>query len=183
MIVVGVLGPSEPASPAVLAVARRCATAGARTEVVGAGPPDAGGERLLIELAAAGVGHAALQRTSAEPEPADLDLALRYLPDVRVIVLARGGGPLASTAAAAAAWSGATLVLVDAGPVPDELAVVPLVLAPPARDPDETFAGFLAALAVRLDAGLEVAKAWQETVAGLAADRVDRRTPPITAPG
>jgi len=51
---------------------------------------------------------------------------------------------------------------------------VPLVLAPPERDPDETFAGFLAALAVRLEAGTEVDRAWAETVAALGADRVDR---------
>ena len=41
-----------------------------------------------------------------------------------------------------------------------------------ATDPDGTFAGFVAALATRLDAGRPAAEAWQETIAGLAADRV-----------
>ncbi len=171
MIVVGIVSPSGPPASTVMAIARRAA-AGARTEIVGAVPADHGGDQRLIELAAAGVGHAAVQRTAAEPEAADLDLALRYLPDVRVIVLVGGGSGHVSTAAAAAAWSNAALVLVDGGSVPDTLPVAPLVLAPPARDPDEAFAGFVAALAVRLDAGLELGRAWDETIAGTAADRV-----------
>ena len=180
VIVVGVVSPSEPASPAVLGVARRCAATGARTEIVGAVPADPRGDRLLLELATGEVGHATVQRTTAEPEAADLDLALRYLPEIRVIVLAAAGRTLLSTAARAAAWSGATLVLVDDGPVPDDLPVVPLVLAPPARDPDETFAGFLAALAVRLDGGLDPRRAWEETVSGLAADRITEPVAPTT---
>lgn len=155
-----------------LAIARRCAGAGARTEIVGALPPDPAGDLLLIELAATGVGHAALQRTGAEPEAADVDLALRYLPDVRAVVLVTPTRAVLESAAAAASWSGAALVLVDASPGPDDLPVEPLVLAPPDRDPDETFAGFVAALAVRLDGGANPRLAWDETVAALAADRV-----------
>lgn len=170
MIVVGIVRPAEPAAPFVSAIARRAAATGARTEIVGAVAGTPPGDRWLIELAAAGVGHATIQRTTSEPEAADLDLALRYLPDVRVIVLADAG--LVVTAAAAAAWSGATLVLVDAGPLPDDLPVAPLVLAPPPNDPDEAFAGFVGALAVRLDAGLAIREAWDETVAATAADRV-----------
>jgi hypothetical protein len=179
VIVVGIISPAVMESSAVHPIARRAAAAGARTEIVGAVPGGAPGDQLLIELAAASVGHATVQRTSAEPEAADLELALRYLPDVRVIVLAGAATSLLATAAAAAAWSGATLVLVEAGPVPDDLPVEPLVLAPPARDPDETFAGFVAALAARLDAGRDARAAWDETVATLGADRVGGRGPNV----
>ncbi|HSL97777.1 MAG TPA: hypothetical protein VK831_04310 [Candidatus Deferrimicrobiaceae bacterium] len=174
MIVVGTVTPSAPDPPAVLAIARRCAAAGARTEIVGSLPEGPAEDRRLIELATAGAGHAALRRTAAEPEPADVDLALRYLPDVRVIVLVRPARPLLSAAAVAAAWSGAVLVLVDESAGPDDLPVEPLVLTPPDQDPDETFAGFVAALAVRLDGGADAHRAWDETVAALAADRVER---------
>jgi hypothetical protein len=183
VIVVGVVTPSPPGAPAMLAIARRCAGAGARTEIVGALPPDHAGDRMLIELAAAGVGHAALQRTGAEPEAADVDLALRYLPDVRAVVLVRPPRLLLESAAAAASWSGAALVLVDASPGPDDLPVEPLVLAPPDRDPDETFAGFVSALAVRLDAGVDARRAWDETVGALAADRVEGAGIEATAGG
>jgi len=174
MIVVGTVTPSSPDVPAILAIARRCAAADARTEIVGSLPADPAEDRRLIELAGVGVGHAALQRAGAAPEPADIDLALRYLPEVRVIVLVRPARPLLVAAAAAAAWSAAELVLVDESPGPDDLPVEPLVLAPPERDDDEAFAGFVAALAVRLDGGAAARRAWDETVAALAADRVER---------
>jgi hypothetical protein len=185
VIVVGIVTPSTSSASA-LAIARRCAVK-APTELAGSVPADPSGDRLLIDLAASGIGHATIQRTSAEPEPADVDLALRYLPDVRVIILAGGGRPLVEAAAAAASWSGAELVLVERGPTPDGLPVEPLVLAPPARDPDETFAGFVAELAVRIDGGIDVSQAFSETVAMLGADRVSRgdrvdRAVPATAP-
>ena len=172
MIVVGILGAGGAAVPQ---IARRAAATGARTEVVGAAPIGTAGDRLLLQLTTAGVGHATVTRvgTGAEPtiEPADLDLALRYLPDIRAIVLATPPPTLLATAAAAAGFTGATLVVV--GPV-DALALDgipspgPIVLDPPAHDPDGAFAGLVAALAARLDAGAEPGVAWAATIEALA---------------
>ncbi len=172
MIVVGILVPSSPAAEPILDIARRAAAAGRRTEVVGTVPGDAAGDGRLIELSAAGVGHATVTRTMADPEAADVELALRYLPDVQVVVLVAPPPALVPVAASAAAWSGAQLILVDEVAPAAPLAVEPIVLDAPASDPDGTFAGFVAALAVRLDAGVKPGVAWGETVAALAADRV-----------
>ena len=182
MIVVGILGTS---GGTVLEIARRAAATGARTEVVGAVSVGAPGDRLLLQLAAAGVGHATVTRTIGVPadpalpagqpaiEPADLELALRYLPEVRAIVLVAPPGALLAIGAAAASFAGATLVIV--GPVDpaalDSLATPgPFVLDPPVHDPDAAFAGLVAALAVRLDAGEAPALAWATTLDALAVD-------------
>lgn len=187
MIVVGILSPSPGA---VVEIARRSAATGARTEIVGVAPAGPVGDRQLGQLAAARVGHATVIRSGAAGiEPADLDLALRYLPDVRAIVLVAPSASLLATASAASSWSGATLVIVgpldadataaiapstaalapstDAG---SDRSAAPIVLDPPARDPDGAFAGVVADLAVRLDAGEDVANAWRSTVEALALD-------------
>jgi hypothetical protein len=174
VIVVGILGAR---GGTVLKIARRAAATGARTEVVGAAPIGTAGDRLLLQLAAAGVGHATVTRLNsaiadaaasaagqAAIEPADLELALRYLPDVRAIVLVEPPATLLSTAAAAVSFAGATLIVV--GPVEaaalDALgSPLPIVLDPPAHDPDGAFAGVVAALATRLDAGADPAAAWE----------------------
>lgn len=171
MIVIGILAPE---SSAVVEIARRAAGTGARTEVVGVAPPGPVGDRQLGQLATAGVGHATVTRSEATAiEPADLDLALRYLPDVRAIVLVAPSVPLLATATAASTWSGATLIVV--GPLDAEAtasleATSGIVLDPPARDPDAAFAGVVAALAVRLDAGQDPAAAWAATRTALALD-------------
>lgn len=178
MIVVGFLGGGSDAMA--FEVARRGAATGARVEMVGAAAPGADGDRRLLELAAATVGHATVIRSGAQDlEPADLDLALRYLPGVRAIVLVRPPAPLIPTALAGADFTGAPLVLV--GPLePESLSAIdevsgadaarPIVLDAPATDPDGTFAGFVAALAVRLDAGEPPESAFRATVSALAAD-------------
>ena len=176
MIVIGILVPGAPLAPTVVEIALRAAGTGARTEVVGVAPIGPTGDRQLVELAAASVGHATVTRSGAGGiEPADLELALRYLPDIRAIVLVSPSSPLLATAVAASAWSGATLVVVgaldaDAAAVVDGAAARPIVIEPPARDPDAAFAGLVAALAVRLDAGEDASAAWQSTVAALAID-------------
>ena len=175
MIVVGILAPG--ASPLVGAVARRAAAGGgARVEVVGVAAAGAAGDRLLLGFAAAGVGHATVTRSGASGiEPADLDLALRYLPDIRVIVLAAPEAALLQVAVAGSAWSGATLVLV--GPLAADAVSVAegsgaFVLDPPPSDPDEAFAGLVAAFARRLDAGEEASAAWRATLASLSIDPI-----------
>jgi hypothetical protein len=102
-------------------------------------------------------------------------LALLYLADVRAIVLVEPSGPLLATATSAASFAGATLIVV--GPVDvtalDALRTpLPIVLDPPGRDPDGAFAGVVAALATRLDAGADPAAAWAATLTSLAVDRV-----------
>lgn len=222
MIVVGILaggsgghsrdsGGHSRSRVSVIEIARRAAAADARTEVVGVVPAGAIGDRQLVELAAARVGHATVVRSAAPGiEPADLDLALRYLPDVRVVVMVAPSTALLATASTASAWSGATLIVVgtldaaasaaaagaaDAAAHPDapvdpdapvardapvainettfpaaDDALTPIVLEPPAHDPDGAFAGVVAALAVRLDAGEDPASAWRSTIAALAID-------------
>lgn len=192
-------GGHSRSSVSVIEIARRAAAADARTEVVGVVPAGAIGDRQLVELAAARVGHATVVRSAAPGiEPADLDLALRYLPDVRVVVMVAPSTALLATASTASAWSGATLIVVgtlDAAasaaaagaadapvardapvainettfPAADD-ALTPIVLEPPAHDPDGAFAGVVAALAVRLDAGEDPASAWRSTIAALAID-------------
>jgi hypothetical protein len=225
VIVVGILMPGAPSTAAVIEIARRAAATGARTEIVGVAPVGPVGDRQLVQLAAAGVGHATVTRSGvavvesstgagtaiesrAEPgmepgiepgiEPADLELALRYLPDIRAIVMVEPGAALLATASAASAWSGATLIVVGTAATEEAPSDVtanapaaraespartdaaartesgaahgPIVLQPPARDPDGAFAGVVAALAVRLDAGDDPAAAWHATLAALAID-------------
>lgn len=185
MIVIGILAPGAASAPTVVEIARRAAGTGARTEVVGVAPVGPVGDRQLLELAAAGVGHATVTRSVARSiEPADLELALRYLPDIRAMVMVEPGGQMLATAHAASAWSGATLIVVGAadvdisaaGPAEPEVAAAgaaalePIVLEPPVHDPDGAFAGLVAALAVRLDAGEVPAIAWRATLAALAVD-------------
>jgi hypothetical protein len=177
VIVVGFLGAPAVAGERAVAMARLVAATGARVEMVGVAPPDLAGDATLLQLATAGVRHATVIRSFADAlEEADLDLALHYLPDIRGIVLVEPGATLVSPAAAAASWSEAGLVVI--GPVDAattsalDASGLAIVLDPPATDPDDTFAGFIAALAARLEAGRPAADAWRETVDGLAADKV-----------
>lgn len=173
---------SRPATGGISAsgVAVRAAAAGATTQVVGVVPQGGAGDRRLLELAMAGVGHVAVLREPArEVEPADLDLALRYLPEARVIVCLAMPVAVVETASQHAAWSGAALVVADAdgragaAPSGGEARVDgAIVLAAPARDPDGTFAGFVGTLAARLDAGATPADAWAGTTRDLAVDSV-----------
>jgi hypothetical protein len=173
VIVVGILTPG--AATAVGAIARRAALGGgARVEVVGVASTEADGDRVLLGFAAAGVGHATVTRSAATTvEPADLDLALRYLPEIRVIVLVAPDAGLLQVAADGSSWSGATLAIV--GPLAGEAASIAdtasaIVLEPPKHDPDEAFAGLVATFARRLDAGEAAAAAWRSTLAALAVD-------------
>ena len=177
MIVVGFLGAPGVAGERAVAIARLAAATDASVEMVGVAPPDLAGDATLIELAAAGVRHATVIRSFADGlEEADLDLALHYLPDIRAIVLVEPGAGLVAPAAAASSWSEAGLVVVGPVDAPTAAALdgisAAILMDPPVTDPDGTFAGFVAALATRLDAVRPAADAWQETITGLAADRV-----------
>ena len=159
-------------------IARRAAVAGAGVQLVGVVADGTEGDAWLLALAAEGVGHAAVLREPArELEAADLDLALRYLPEVRVVVVVEMPAPIVTVAADRTQWSGAALIVLDraAGDgeiVPPNLPDGAIVLESPANDPDATFAGFVGAFAARLDAGATAADAWAATTRELAVDPV-----------
>jgi hypothetical protein len=92
-------------------------------------------------------------------DAADLELALRYLPDYRVVVLAADLEPPAlATVVAAAGWAGAQLVALVAptdAPATNDLPADATVFERPAGDPDGAFARVVAAYAVALDQGRE----------------------------
>jgi hypothetical protein len=191
-------------------IAQALVEAGASVELAGSIGDDPEGDRVIVELGRVGIGHAAIMRdpggrtravgpsmpggTSVErPSPrldaADVELALGYLAECRVLVVADGLEADALAAALRAAeYHGASVVIVaDAGAVdPAELGdQVTLLERPPsdtaaagpsgdelARDdaadatPDEgvasetAFAGFVAEYALRLDRGEPPARAF-----------------------
>jgi hypothetical protein len=173
----------------------RAAAGGAPVQVVGRVGDDATGDAVLLDMAAAGIGHVALLRAAGQPTPvrpdsatederalgaaldedatsgaepveptrddglpidaADLELALRYLPDYRVLVVA---APLDAngwaTAGAAAGWAGAQLVaVVRAAADPHDLPADATVLERPEHDDDGTFGMMVGRYAALLDAG------------------------------
>jgi hypothetical protein len=157
-----------------IAIAARAVAQGAVVEIAGVLAADPDGDRRLIAMAREGIRHAALLRSpAASLDPADLELALRYLPNARVIVLVDDGSSLVSTAEAAATWADAALIVViRPGRGAPSGASDGMVLEAPAADRDGTFAGFVADLAVRIDAGEAPTEAWQSTLVALAVDRV-----------
>lgn len=196
--VIGDLG-LHPATPtAARRVAASAVTAGSRVQAVGVVAPDATGDAILIALADAGIEHAAILRKSGLAlDGGDLELALRYLPDTKVVVLVEVDDDLLRAAADGASWSGARIVAVlrpDGGDDRDEGASRParsaaaagsegrgselpedaLVLEPPRSDPDGSFAGFVGELAARLDRGEEPRAAWEAAVRSKAVDAVSR---------
>lgn len=185
MIVVVGLVPGTPDSRVTAeSVAARVARRGRPVEVVSVVPEGTAGDRALARLAQAGIGHAATLRSSAAAlDAADLELALRYLPEIRVVVLANDEPGLRVVAARAAAWSGAALVTLaaDGASTTDVEATAgapEIVLQGPASDPDRAFAGLVAELAIRLDAGEEPAAAWGRVTAELGVGGVSRATAP-----
>jgi len=101
-------------------------------------------------------------------EAADLELALRYLPDYRVLVIA---DPLPAAAidvaVAAAGWSGAALiVLVPSGTTPPDLSGEATIMEAPTSDPDDAFAAVVGAYAAALDRGEEPAEAFATASSG-----------------
>ncbi len=148
----GELAPGGLAVELALAAAR----AGAGVELVGAVGDDPEGDRIVVELGRAGVGHAALMRDPATRTPlvgqprdarplprleaADVELGLRYQQECRVLVI---GAELAPDALAVAQESadfhGAAVVMVAAaGTVePDSLGAEVTLLERPAVEDAE----------------------------------------------
>jgi ribokinase len=185
-----------------LAVARE----GGRVELVGSLGDDPEGDVLVVALGRAGVGHSALLRDPAARTPmldaagwptafdgvlprldaGDIELALRYLPEIRVLVVAAEVDEIAWRAAGdAAAYHGAAVVLVvpDGAAVPADLDAAVTVLAGPTgpsadeSDPGDSseeapatseslllFARLVAVYALRLAAGDPPATAFRAAV-------------------
>jgi len=178
IVVCGDLGAIGRHERAALAVARAAAAAGNDVQLVGIVPEGVEEDARLIALASAGVGHAAALRMPLRPlERADLDLALRYLPDVRVIVALELDASIHGVIGEASAYTAAFLILVTTTPLaasepggglPSDV----IVLEAPPQDRDGTFAGFVGTLAAKLDAGAAPADAWDATLSVLAVDAV-----------
>ena len=186
IVICGDLQPVAGRQRLAASIAGSAAHGGAVVQVVGIVPDGPEGDGYLLELAALGVGHAAVLRTRPRSlESADLELALRYLPDVRVVVAAGLEPGLIASVADGAAFAEANLVIVNSlsaeKPVDADLPTSAIVLEAPATDPDGTFAGFVAAFAGRLDSGEVPADAWEATLQTLAVDAItrdpDRRGP------
>jgi sugar/nucleoside kinase (ribokinase family) len=123
----GELAPGGLAVELALAAAR----AGSEAELVGSIGDDPEGDRIVLELGRAGVGHAALLRDPATRTPlvgqprdvrplphleaADVELGMRYLPECRVLVIGAELDDEALTKAQEAAdYHGAAVVMVAA---------------------------------------------------------------------
>lgn len=182
-----------------VAIARAARAAGAEVQVVGKVGDDAAGDALVVALGREGIGHAAVLRDPAHPTPlaagasgetahdsagptleaADLELALRYLPGIRVVVAAEPLEPaVAGVLAAGASWAGARLVAVvgGAGPAAErtdgaglaaELPDDATLLAEPSSDPGGAFSLLVGRYAAGLDAGEDPAAAFRAAAAGV----------------
>lgn len=163
-------------------VATTAAGAGRDVQLVGKIGDDPEGDMLVLALARAHVGRAALLRDPAhrtpvvvaepadedsdsipviEPhdresrpqlDPGDVELGLRYLTDYRVVVLAEPLPDRIVQVAAEAATYAGARLLAAVGPGQDGPRDA-TVLEAPAADPDGAFATLLGVLAADLDAG------------------------------
>ena len=97
----------------------------------------------------------------------DVDLALRYLSDINVLVLAETAtAETLAVVAQAARWSDARLIVVANSPVvPTGLPDDAIVFEAPAADPDGVFAQTVGSFAAALDEGDDPGEAFRATVA------------------
>lgn len=149
-------------------IAIAAAGAGSDVELVGRAGDDEAGDALLLDLATAGVGHAALLRDPARPtlrigtvgevpelEPADVDLGLRYLTGFSVLVVTDDAPPAVLPACfEGASFAGARLVLAvpPGGDAPADVPSDATVVAAPVDD-DGSFGHLLGRYAAGLDQG------------------------------
>lgn len=152
-----------------VAVAARAA--GANVAIVGLVADDDAGDTTVTELGRAGVGHAALLRQpgGGDLRPldrADIELALSYVPECRVLVAAE---PLTADALAAtieaATYHGAALICVTAtgAPPPDNLPETATVLEEPDEDAG-AFAELVGRYAAALASGTQAQESWKAAV-------------------
>jgi hypothetical protein len=160
-------------------VAIAAAAVGGTVELVGSVGDDPAGDAAAIGLARAGVGHAALMRipaattpregttdTATRLEAADVELGLRYLSDLRVLIVAdTPADEVATVAADAAAYAGAAvIVLVQRGDPPARAFDRSATILEAPDDAEGPFAVAVARYAVALDAGSDPEIALREAV-------------------
>jgi sugar/nucleoside kinase (ribokinase family) len=169
----GELAPGGLAVEVALAAAR----VEAQVELVGAVGDDPEGDRIVVELGRAGVGHAALMRDPAARTPlvgqarderrlprldaADVELGLRYQHACRVLVIGAELAPEALAAAQEAAeFHGAAVVMVaSTGAVdPETLGPQVTLLERPAVEDSESVADAVVVAADDADFGAFVAE-------------------------
>lgn len=100
-------------------------------------------------------------------DAADIDLALRYLTDFSVLVLAvPADEAIARVASAAAGWADARLIVVvpAGGAVPEGLPSDAIVFESPDADADGAFAGLVGGFAAALDDGSDPVTAFEASV-------------------
>lgn len=100
-------------------------------------------------------------------DAADVDLALRYLTDYAVLVLADPAEPdVVKAVADAATWVGARLILIlqVRQDVPEGLPSDVIVFEAPDADPDGVFASFVGSFAAALDDGGDPADAFRTSI-------------------
>lgn len=153
--------------------------AGAAVELAGSVGDDPEGDQVMVGLGRAGVGHAAILRDpaartptaasvadgAARPrlDPGDVSLALSYLSECRVLVIAEPLSAAANAVAAeAAAYHGAAIVAVTEEGLAAEpgLPDTATVFAATAGEQD-AFVELVAGYAAALDAGEEPAEAFR----------------------
>ena len=180
-----------PAARIALAAAAR----GAAVQLVAKVGEDPDGEALVLALAHGHVGHVAVQREAAHPTPravspdealdseagptapgqasalaldaADVDLALRYLTEFRVVVIADELDAAAVRVAAdATGWSNGTLITVvgEGRSEPVGLPSDAIVLGSPADDAEGAFDRLVGDLAAAIDAGGDPQAAFRELI-------------------
>jgi hypothetical protein len=103
----------------------------------------------------------------ASLEAADIDLALRYLTEFAVLVLAdSAASDVVRVVGAAAGWAGSKLIVVvpTGDPVPEGLPPDAIAFEAPGVDPDGAFAAMVGSFAAALDVGGDPAEAFRSTV-------------------
>lgn len=116
-----------------------------------------------------------LQPVATPPlEAADLDLALRYLTDFAVVVVAEPLTPGAwRPVIEAVGWAGARLIaVVDPGAVSPDLPDDAIALEAPAGGADEGFSGLVGAYAAALDGGTHPEAAFRDLAMRLGLETV-----------
>jgi len=177
-------------------IALAAAARGATVQLVAKVGEDPDGEALVLALSQGHVSHVAVQRDPAHPTPragapddapdsdeltasigqpdglaldaADVELALRYLTDFRVVVLAGDLDAAAVRVAAdATGWSNGTLIAVvgEDRSDPADLPSDAIVLGSPADDAEGAFDRLVGELAAAIDAGGDPKAAFRDLVA------------------
>lgn len=154
-----------------VAIARAAVAAGARVELVGTIGDDEAGDAIAVELERAGIGHAALLRDPAVSTPAgdraaglalraaDVDLALRYLVDYRVVVEAdRSTTEVGEVAASLASFAGAHRIVIGGSDGSGQ----DVTVLRPGRNDHAAFAVLVGRYAALLDAGVAAGEAFAQ---------------------